>query len=81
MHIKVLNRQTNKSFKILLELLKEVFPNGTRIPSWHYEAKKKMNELGLGYENVYVCKHDYAIFWKENASLEKCPVSSGWRQR
>ena len=54
--------------------MKEAFSNGTRIPSSHNEAKKKMNELGLSYENIHVCKHDCVIFWKENASLEKCPV-------
>ena len=62
MHIKVLNRWTNKSYNMLLELLKEAFSNSTRIPSSHYKAKKKMNELGLGYENIHVCKHDCAIF-------------------
>ena len=42
MHIKVFNRWMNKSFDMLLELLKDAFPNGTKIPSSHYEAKKKV---------------------------------------
>ena len=62
MHIKVLNRWTNKSSNMLLELLKDAFPNDTKILSSHYEARKKLNDLGLGYENIHVCKHDYAIF-------------------
>ena len=39
-HIKVLNRWKNKSFDMLLELLKDAFPNDTKIPSSHYEARK-----------------------------------------
>ena len=61
-HIKVLNRWTNKSFDILLKLLKDAFSNDTKIPSSYYEAKKKLNDLGLGYENIYVYKHNHAIF-------------------
>ena len=59
---------------MLLELLKDVYLNGTRISSSHYKEKKKLNELGLGYENIHVCKYDCALFWKENAHLEKCPI-------
>ena len=59
---------------MLLELLKDAFPNDTKIPSSHYEARKKLNDLGLGYENIHVCKHDYAIFWKENANLQNYPI-------
>ena len=58
----------------MLKLLKDAFPNGTRIPYSHYEAKKKMNELGLGYENIHVCMYDCALFWEENVHLEKCPI-------
>ena len=74
MHIKVLNQWMNKSFDILLKLLKDIFPNDTKILSSHYEARKKLNDLGLGYENIYVCKHDCAIFWKENTNLQNCPI-------
>ena len=74
MHIKVLNQWINKSFDMLLELLMDAFPNETRILSSHYKAKKKMNELGLGYENTHVCKCDCALFWKENVHLEKYSI-------
>ena len=54
MHIKVLNRWMNKSFDMLLELLKDSFSNDTKIPSSYYEARKKLNDLGLRYENIHV---------------------------
>ena len=73
-HIKVLNRWMNKSFDMLLELLKNAFSNDTKIPSSHYEARKKLNDLGLGSENIHVCKYDCAIFWKKNANLQNCSI-------
>ncbi|KAL5578158.1 hypothetical protein UlMin_019857 [Ulmus minor] len=74
MHIKVLNKWTNKSFDMLLQLLNDAFPKDTRLPLSHYEAKKKLCELGLGYESIHVCKYDCAIFWNENKNLNRCPV-------
>ncbi|KAJ9680262.1 hypothetical protein PVL29_019544 [Vitis rotundifolia] len=40
-HIKCLNGWNNKSFTMLLELLKETLPKGETLPSNYYEAKKK----------------------------------------
>ena len=54
--------------------MKDAFSNDTKIPSSHYEARKKLNALGLGYENIHVCKHDCAIFWKENVNLQNYPI-------
>ena len=59
---------------MLLELLKDAFSNDTKIPSLHYEVRKKLNDLGLGYENIHVCKYGCAIFWKENANLQNCSI-------
>ena len=42
-----------------------------------------MSKLGLGYESIHVCKNDCALFWKENASKEICPIcsESRWIQK
>ncbi|XP_038890872.1 uncharacterized protein LOC120080309 [Benincasa hispida] len=50
MHIKVLNDWSNKSFNMLLNLLKDAFPTGASIPVTFYEAKRKLRDLGLGYD-------------------------------
>ena len=39
-HMKCLNGWSNKSFTMLLELLKEALPEGETLPSNYYEAKK-----------------------------------------
>ena len=62
MHLKVLNKWTNKSFDELLKLLKLAFPKIDLVDS-HYEAKKLMTKLGLGYRSIHVCKNDCALFW------------------
>ncbi|KAL5562930.1 hypothetical protein UlMin_032677 [Ulmus minor] len=75
MHLKVMNKWTNKSFDELLKLLKLAFPKMDLVES-HYEAKKLMTKMGLGYQSIHVCKNDCALFWNENSMSETCPVCS-----
>ncbi|KAI3443810.1 hypothetical protein Pfo_000475 [Paulownia fortunei] len=72
MHVKVLNDWSNKSFNMLLQLLREEFPKLNAIPSSHYETKKMLRELGLGYESIHVCKNDYILFWDEHEGKDTC---------
>ncbi|XP_023760659.2 uncharacterized protein LOC111909103 [Lactuca sativa] len=73
LHIKVINKWTNSSFDKLLELLRVAFPK-SKIPTSHYEAKKKLRKIGLGYESIHACKYDCALFWKENDSMQNFPI-------
>ncbi|KAA0046644.1 CACTA transposable element [Cucumis melo var. makuwa] len=75
MHVKVLNGWSNKSFDMLLELLRAAFPmcNST-ISSSFYEAKRKLRDLGLGYETIHACKYDCVLYWKEFVDLQHCPT-------
>ena len=74
MHVKVLNCWSDKSFDMLLQLLINAFPEGSIIPKTYYDAKKMLRELGLGYNSIHACKYDCVLFWKENETLDKCPV-------
>ncbi|XP_062080165.1 uncharacterized protein LOC133784914 [Humulus lupulus] len=74
MHFKVLGKIPNKFFDGILELLEDAFPSPNKIPKSHYAAKRLMRKLGLGYESIHVCKHDCALFWKENVGKHKCPI-------
>ena len=63
MNVKVLNGWSNKSFDMLLELLRAAFPMcSSTIPSSFYEAKQKLCDLGLGYETIHVCKYDCVLY-------------------
>ena len=74
MLIKVLNRWSNKSFDMLLELLVDAFPSGISIPKSNYDGKKMLRDFGLGYDSIHACKYDCALFWNENEKLHNYPV-------
>ncbi|XP_030931212.1 uncharacterized protein LOC115957126 [Quercus lobata] len=57
-----------------MELLKDAFPMCERLPSSNYEAKKIVNDLGLHYEKINVCKDDCALYYKEYSEATQCPV-------
>ncbi|TYK21379.1 hypothetical protein E5676_scaffold609G00240 [Cucumis melo var. makuwa] len=62
-------------FDVLLELLRVAFPMcSTTIPSSFYEAKRKLHDLGLGYETIHACKYDCVLYWKEFVDLQHCPT-------
>ena len=73
MHVKVLNKWSDKSFDMLLDLMKKAFPFAT-LPNSHYEAKSKLSDIGLGYEIIHVCQYDCTLFWKEDVDLNNCPI-------
>ncbi|XP_059636458.1 uncharacterized protein LOC132278633 [Cornus florida] len=73
-HMKVVGRMTNKSFDMLLKLLKEeLLPDDNTLPKSYYETKSLLRDLGLGYDSIYACKNDCALFWKENEGKKCCP--------
>ena len=66
---------------MLLQLLKDLLPSDAKLPKDHYEAKKIIHDLGLGYEKIHACPNDCVLFWRENVNLEVCPycVASRWK--
>ncbi|XP_028078125.1 uncharacterized protein LOC114279733 [Camellia sinensis] len=73
LHIKVYNKWSNKSFNMVLQVLKEILPKCDETVPWTlYEAKKFLHELGLGYETIHAFKNDCILFWKDNAKQENC---------
>ncbi|XP_012829657.1 PREDICTED: uncharacterized protein LOC105950835 [Erythranthe guttata] len=81
LHIKVLNRMTNKCSDMIIDLFKQYLPEEDIIPSSFYEARKVLKGIGLGYEFIHACKNDCILFWKEHERLDSCPVckESRWK--
>ncbi|XP_071940025.1 uncharacterized protein [Coffea arabica] len=76
LHLKCLGKMSNKIFNILVELLREAFPEAiTNLHSFYYEAEKLMNTLGLGYEKIDACPNDCSLYWgsaEKRTSCETC---------
>ncbi|KAA0032376.1 hypothetical protein E6C27_scaffold219G002440 [Cucumis melo var. makuwa] len=51
------------------------------IPSSSYEAKRKLRDLGLGYETIHACKYDYVLYSKEFTDLQYCPTCGETRYK
>lgn len=66
---------------MLLELLTEAFPEGSKLPKNFYEAKKMIRCLRLDYVSIHACDNDCILFWKEHANVDSCPTykASRWK--
>ncbi|XP_028087367.1 uncharacterized protein LOC114288080 [Camellia sinensis] len=73
LNMKVTNHWSNKSVDMMLEFLTKLLTKDNLVPKSTYEAKKILRELGLSYELIDACVNDCVLFWKGNATLDKCP--------
>ena len=78
-HMKCLNGWSNKSFTILLELLKEALLEGETLPSNYYETKIVLRDLGLHYIKIDVYPSDCMLYSKEHANVNECIVCGVFR--
>ncbi|XP_073309702.1 uncharacterized protein [Primulina huaijiensis] len=73
LHLKCLGKITNKIFNMLLDLLREAFPNAMKdLPKSYYEAEKLMKQLGLGYEKIDACPNDCTLYWRLDEERDRC---------
>ncbi|XP_027364391.1 uncharacterized protein LOC113871494 [Abrus precatorius] len=72
-NLKARNRWSDKSFTELLELLKEMLPEGNTLPSRNYEAKKVLCPMGLEYKKIHGCPNDCMLYHGEYEGLHQCP--------
>ena len=64
---------TDRGFKALLDLLRDLLPERNEIPMTTYEAKQNVCPLGLEVEKIHACKNDRVLFRSDNADLTECP--------
>jgi hypothetical protein len=63
---------SNKSFKHLLDVLRDMLPEGNQIAESVYEAKV-ICPRGIEVKKIYVCKNSCVLFRGDYADLDKCP--------
>ncbi|RLM66393.1 transposon protein, putative, CACTA, En/Spm sub-class [Panicum miliaceum] len=73
LQLKATHHWTDKSFKSLLDLLKDMLSKGNEIPKTTYEAKHNICPLGLEVEKIHAYKNDCILFRCDNADLTKYP--------
>jgi hypothetical protein len=64
---------SNKSFKHLLDVLRDMLTEGNQIVEFVNEAKKIICPLGIGVEKIYACKNSFVLFYRDYADLDKFP--------
>ena len=62
-NVKFLYKWSDHSFEALHKLLQEALHVRNRYPKSYYKTKKLLCDVGLGYEQINVCKHDCALFY------------------
>ncbi|XP_026435850.1 uncharacterized protein LOC113333642 [Papaver somniferum] len=77
--IKLNNIKTQYGFSdngvtAILELFKELLPDGSTLPCKFHDVKKLIPELGMDYITYDACINDCILYWKDHASLVKCHV-------
>jgi Zn ribbon nucleic-acid-binding protein len=73
LHLKADHGWSNKSFKHLLDVLRDMLPEGKKIAESFYEAKKIIYPLGIEVEKINTWKNNCVLFRGDYADLDKCP--------
>jgi hypothetical protein len=86
LYIKSPYRISNAGFSMMMNLISSGYPK-SGLPNSYDEAKKYLQKLVLGYENIHVCKNNFVLFQDSKTSkyakLNVCPVCkvSRWKDK
>nr|CAH66691.1 OSIGBa0097A15.6 [Oryza sativa] len=73
---------SDKAFGDLLKLIKNILPEGNKLPKTTYEAKKIVCPLGLEVQKIHTCPNDCIVYRGEKyENLEACPVCKALRYK
>nr|GFC90053.1 hypothetical protein [Tanacetum cinerariifolium] len=83
-YFKVKGKLTDSIFNEMFEFFQNVFSisKGYKLPPSYYTINKTFKTIGLGYESIHACEHDYCLFrGDDNKYLDFCPVcnTSRWK--
>ena len=78
---KAANGISDKGFNEILELIKNILPEGEKLPASTYEAKEIVCPVGLEMQKIHACPNDCILYRKEYEELEACPVCEASRYK
>jgi hypothetical protein len=73
LQLKVDHGWSNESFKHLLDVLRDMLPEGNQIAEYVYEVKKIICPVRIEVEKVHACKKSCVLLRGDYADLDKCP--------
>jgi hypothetical protein len=73
LYVKSRYRISNVGFSIMMELISQGYLE-SKLPKSYDECKKYLRDLGLGVENIHVCKNNCVLFRKRYADLNVYPI-------
>ena len=73
MNLKAMNGWTEKIFTELLQLLKDMLPEGNTLPNRNYGANKILCPMGMEYKKIHSCHYNCIFYRNEYESLRRCP--------
>ncbi|PKU71881.1 hypothetical protein MA16_Dca016334 [Dendrobium catenatum] len=82
LQLKCLGNWTQKSFTMLLDLLREAIED-IRLPKSYYETKKIIQDLGLSYKKYDACRNDCILYWGPHEFKNECDIcnESRWSSK
>ena len=66
---RVSNKFTNELFRFLSA---DLLPEGNKMPTNHYKARKSIKRLGLTYNSIHACPHGCILYEDEHEALQSC---------
>ena len=70
-----------KFLDYFIQMLVDVAPVNSSIPSNYYQAKKLVAKLGLDYVTIYCCPKGYMLYYKEDSFLKECKICHAKRYK
>ena len=71
-NLQVVHGWTNENVYELLELLSQLLPPSSTLPTKQTQFKNQIPKLGLGYENINTCVNGCVLFQKNISSETRC---------
>ncbi|KAI5349645.1 hypothetical protein L3X38_002534 [Prunus dulcis] len=76
--VKAMHGLTKNAYNDMLEILRDMLPDGNTLPDSLYSTKKLQKTSDLGYEKIDACVNYCCLFWKDLEHMDtnsKCDAS------
>jgi hypothetical protein len=61
------------SFNELLQLLADTYPEGNKVPTNTYRAKKMIRPVAMKLKKFHACPNHCILYWGDYENLQSCP--------